>query len=156
MAMLLVDNVTAEPLLGEIVSERLKAQLLAAGAWRLVNSNQQPELLLNGRVNKLRVTPVAFDTEGKATEYQLEMRVNFVLTRASDGSTIWSATDMAGFSDYYVDRNNVALSREAKERAFQDAGQRLAENVVQQLILLPAAPAAPQKKANDSPGEAHP
>jgi len=153
MTMLLIDNVTAEPLLGEIVSERLKAQLLAAGPWHLVNPNQQPELVLNGRVSKLRSTPVAFDADGKATEYQLELRVNFVLTRASDGSTLWSAIDMVGFSDYYVDKNSVALSRESKERAFQDVGQRLAENVTQQLSLLPPAPAAPpSEKAGTTPG----
>jgi hypothetical protein len=137
-----MDNSTAEPLLGEIVSARLKDQLIAAGHWRIVGTGQTPELLLNGHVTRLKTTPVAFNVDNRATEYQMEVHVNMILTRASDGSTVWSAPDLIGAADYYVDENNVASSREAKERAFRDAGQRLAEEITQQLALLPAAPQA--------------
>jgi outer membrane lipopolysaccharide assembly protein LptE/RlpB len=142
IAVPILDNTTPEPLLGEIVSKRVKAELLAAGAWRIANTGQRPELVLNGRVSGLKSTPVAFDTDRRATEYQLEIHVDVTLNKTADGSTIWSAPDLVGRADYYVDRNSVALSRESKERAFQDAGQRLAENIVQQLSLLPNAPAA--------------
>jgi outer membrane lipopolysaccharide assembly protein LptE/RlpB len=140
IAVLLLDNATAEPLLGEIVSERLNAQLLASGPWRIVGAGQRPELLLNGHVTTLKTTPVAFDADSRATEYQMEIHLNVIVTSASDGSTIWSAPDLIGAADYYVDQNSVAASRESKERAFRDAGQRLAESVVQQLALLPVAP----------------
>jgi hypothetical protein len=142
IAVPLMDNSTAEPLLGEIVSARLKDQLIAAGHWRIVDTGQTPELRLNGHVTRLKTTPVAFNVDNRATEYQLEIHLNLVLTRASDGATVWSAPDLIGAADYYVDENNVATSREAKERAFRDAGQRLAEEITQQLALLPAAPPA--------------
>jgi len=144
----MLDNTTAEPLLGEIVSERVKSELLAAGAWRIVNTDQKPDLSLNGLVSKLKSTPVAFDADQFVTEYQLEVHVDFTLTRAADGSTVWSAPDVVGLADYYVDKNSVSSSRESKERAFRDAGQRLAETVVQHLALLPdAPPAAPSSQA---------
>jgi len=139
MAMPLLDNMTAEPLLGEIVSERLKGELLAAGPWRIVNAGQRPELLLSGRVNMLKSTPVAFDADSKATEYQMEIHVELTLTRTADGSTIWSAPELVGFADFYVDKDNLTTSLESKQRAFQDAGQRVAESAVQQLALQPDA-----------------
>jgi len=137
----LFDNSTGEPLLGEIVSERMKAQLLAAGPWRVVGPGQAPELTLIGHVTRLKITPVAFDSDSRATEYQMEVHVNIILTNNSDSATVWSAPDLIGAADYYVDQNNVAASREEKERAFQDAGQRLAEQVSQQLVMLPVGPA---------------
>ncbi|MBI3620629.1 MAG: hypothetical protein HY208_00375 [Nitrospirae bacterium] len=146
----LLDNATAEPLLGEIVSERLKDQLIAAGHWRIVGAGQAPELLLNGHITKLKTTPVAFNADNRVTEYQMDVHLNLILTRVSDGSTVWSVSDLIGSADYYVDENNVASSRESKERAFRDAGQRLAEEITQQLALLPAAPPAQTKPKSDA------
>lgn len=143
IAVPIFDNSTSEPLLGEIVTERVKAQLLAAVALRMANTNQKPELLLNGHVSKFKLTPVAFDANSLATEYQLELHVKVTLTRTADSSTIWSAPDLVGLADYYVDQNSLAASVESKNRGFQDAGQRLAENIAQQLaLLLNASPPA--------------
>jgi hypothetical protein len=143
IAVPLFDNTTSEPLLGEIVTERVKSELLAASAWHMTNTDQEPELLLNGRVIKLKLTPVAFDANSLATEYQLEIHTDVTLTRTAGDSIIWSAPDLIGLADYYVDQNNLAASNESKNRAFRDAGQRLAESIAQQLALLPdTSPAA--------------
>jgi outer membrane lipopolysaccharide assembly protein LptE/RlpB len=136
IAVPIFDNTTSDPLLGEIVTERVKAQLLATGSWQMANTDQRPELLLNGHVSTLKLTPVAFDANSLATEYRLELHVEVTLTRAADSSTIWSAPDLVSLADYYVDQNNLAASNESMNRAVRDAGQRLAENIVEQLALL--------------------
>jgi len=136
IAVPIFDNTTSDPLLGEIVTERVKAQLLATGSWQMANTDQRPELLLNGHVSTLKLTPVAFDANSLATEYRLELHVEVTLIRAADSSTIWSAPDLVSLADYYVDQNNLAASNESKNRAVRDAGQQLAENIVEQLALL--------------------
>lgn len=135
-------NSTPEPLLGEIVTERVKSELVDAGRWRIANTGQGPEWVLNGTISRLKVNPVAFDADNLATEYLMEIHADFSLVRAADDSTIWSAPDLIGLADFYVDKNSVSSSRESKERAFQDAGQRLAESVVHQLELVPDSPEA--------------
>jgi outer membrane lipopolysaccharide assembly protein LptE/RlpB len=137
IAVPIFDNTTSDPLLGEIVTERVKAQLLATGSWQMANTDQRPELLLSGHVSTLKLTPVAFDANSLATEYRLELHVEVILTRAADGSTIWSAPDLVSLADYYVDQNNLAASNESRDRAVRDAGQQLAQNIVEQLALLP-------------------
>jgi outer membrane lipopolysaccharide assembly protein LptE/RlpB len=119
----------------------------------MANTDQRPELLLNGHVSTLKLTPVAFDANSLATEYRLELHVEVTLTRAADSSTIWSAPDLVGLADYYVDQNSLAASNESKNRAVRDAGQRLAENIVEQLALLPdTSPAASDTTGGKAPG----
>ena len=150
IAVPVLANATPEPQLGEIVTEQVKSEMLAAGPWRILNTGQEPQLLLNGNVSRLKETPVAFDADNLATEYQMEIHVDFTLVRSADGSTIWSAPDLIGLADYYVDKNSISLSRESKVRAFHQAGQRLGQSIVQQLELVPDATAAPSSTSGGS------
>ena len=135
IAVPLLDNGTTEPLLGEIVSSRLKAQLQAAGPWRIVNASESPELLLNGRVTSLQSVPMAFDADSRATEYRVELRVSLTLTQTADGTVLWSASELVSAADYYASQD-VAATRQSKERSFHDASQRLADQVAQQLSFI--------------------
>ncbi|MEW6324800.1 MAG: LPS assembly lipoprotein LptE [Nitrospirota bacterium] len=151
LAVELFENATAEPLLGELLSRRLKSQLAAAGPWRIVNPDDQPTWLLRGRVTGLRTTPMAFDADSRATEYRTELRVSLTLTRTADGATPWSASEVTGAADYYASRDAIA-TRQSKERSFQDAGQRVADQVAQQLSLS----AAELSSASDASPAARP
>lgn len=154
IAVPLLDNGTTEPLLGQIVSQRLKRQLEVAGPWRIVNAGDRPDWSLSGRVNGLQVTPMAFDADSRATEYRIELRVSLTLTRAADGAVLWSAPDLRGTADYYASRDAIA-TRRSKERSLHDASQHLADMVAQQLSLsldaLGAAAAAPPPAGTKTP-----
>jgi outer membrane lipopolysaccharide assembly protein LptE/RlpB len=141
MAVAPLDNATAEPLLGDIVTRQIKDRLQSAGSWRLVNDDDQPDWRLNGRVTGLEITPMAFDADSLATEYRLELRAQLTLTRPADGAVVWSAPELTGDADYYANRDAAATAR-SKERAFHDAGRRLADEVAQQLALSLRDPAA--------------
>ena len=142
LAVTLLENETTEPLLGEIVTRRLKTQLAVAGPWRIVNASDQPAWLLNGRVTGVKTIPMAFDADSRATEYRLELRVDLTLTRTADGAVLWSGRELIGAADYYANRDAIA-TRQAKERSFHDAGQRLADLVAHQLSLSLMAPPSP-------------
>lgn len=129
-----LDNNTHEPLLGEILTNRLKRQLLASGAWRIANIGGHPDFTLTGRIDTVKFTPIAFDADGRAAEYGVEVHAVLTLTRSTDGAVIWSIVDFTSAADYYANLD-VTATRQSKERSFEDAGQRFAEQVAQRLTL---------------------
>jgi hypothetical protein len=144
LAVPLLDNRTDEPLMSQIVTERLKHQFLASGPWRLVNTDGAPELTLTGRVAAVELTPVSFDVDSRVTEYHLELRVDLALTRSHDGAVLWSIETLTGGADYYVNED-VAATQRSKERSLRDAGQRIAERASHAVRLALSAEATPAR-----------
>jgi hypothetical protein len=150
IAVPLLENDTTEPLLGEIVSHRLKSQLNATAPWRIVNTDDRPEWLLKGRVTGVLVTPMAFDADSQATEYRVELHVNLTLTRTADGSVFWSAPNLISVADYYANLD-VAATRRSKDLSFHDASQRLADLVAEQLTVALLESKSPQENPQENP-----
>ncbi|MFN3414131.1 MAG: LPS assembly lipoprotein LptE, partial [Thermoanaerobaculum sp.] len=64
-------NQTGRAELDQRLSEELSQEWLRRGRFQLVGSAEEADAVLSGTLVAVNVTPVQFDPQGRATQYQL-------------------------------------------------------------------------------------
>lgn len=124
-----------EQFLGRAIAD----EMVTRQHFAVVSGAQDADAVLSGTVTAFAVTPVTFDADGRATEYEIVITARMAFTRR-DGDddpendvVIWS-------NDRYVFRESyeVDVSPEAyfdqEDEALEDASERFAETMVSDLL----------------------
>jgi len=134
LAVSLFENRTFEPLLEARVTERVKSRLVSSGPWRIVNQPTTADVVIQGVVTGFGVTPVSFDDANRALEQRVTITAEVTATRRGDspGAPLFRKT-LAGTAEYTAQAESVA-TREAENRAIEEAGGFLAQELVSKLL----------------------
>jgi hypothetical protein len=151
VAVPLFDNRTFEPLLEARLTERVKARLVSTGPWRLVNRPGAADLVIVGTVTGFGVTPVSFDETHSALEQRVTITVEVTAERRGReaGAPAFRRT-LTGTAEY-AELGDTLRTRAAKNRAIEEAGDLLAQDLLARLIDAERRPPPP---APESVGEA--
>jgi hypothetical protein len=84
-------------------------------------------------VNSFGVTPVTFDEQGRATEYEISITAQMLFRRVGSEDPLWANEQYVFRQNYpvevsetqYIDREDLAL---------QEAAERFAETLVSDLL----------------------
>ena len=146
VAVPLFDNRTFEPLLEARLTERVKARLVSTGPWRLVNRPGVADLVIVGTVTGFGVTPVSFDETHSALEQRVTITVEVMAERRgrAAGAPAFRRT-LTGTAEY-AELGDTLRTRAAKNRAIEEAGDLLAQDLLARLIDAErrAPPPAPE------------
>ena len=82
-------------------------------------------VLLSGELTEFTVRPVTFDSDGRATEYVIQIRADMHFKRPDTGELIWERAQ-------YLFRENYELELELEEGAFFDPEDETIEVVAVQ------------------------
>lgn len=105
-----VDQILTAAIIDEMVTRR---------RLEVVSSRSGADSEISGAVTGLGVLPVAFDTEGRATEYQVTISAKMLFVRLDTGEELWRR-DLYQFRETYpvdesestfFDRETLALGR---------------------------------------------
>lgn len=129
VAVPLFANRTFEPFLEARVTERVKSRLVNGGPWRLVNAPDAAAVVVRGVVTVFGVTPVSFDAANRPLEQRVSIAAE--VTAESRGGEAFRAT-LTGTAEYRETTDSLQ-TRAAKNRAIEEAGDFLAQDLVARL-----------------------
>lgn len=157
IAVPLFENRTFEPLLDVRVTERVKSRLVATGPWRLVNRPGTADLVVRGVVTALGVTPVSFDRSHRVLEQRVTITAQITADRRNQAAGPAFQGTVTGTSEYSEVGDTLQI-RAAKNRAIEEAGDLLAQDVIARLLSLERleSPSGPTDRPTPSPMSAPP
>ena len=129
-----LENRTPRAQADQFLTRSIADELVTRQRFAVLSSPEGADAVISGAVTAFAVTPVAFDAEGRATEYEIVITAAMEFRRAGeDGEVLWQ-------NDRYVFRQSYPISVSEVEyidlgdQALQEAADRFAETMVSDLL----------------------
>jgi len=127
------ENQTARSQVEQILTRALAEELVTRHRFSVVNDAAQADAELSGAVQSFAVTPVTFDSQGRATEYEISIVAKVAFKRTGSDAVLWS-------NDRYLFRENypVEVSEtgyfDRETLAIEQVAGKFAETMVSDLL----------------------
>lgn len=130
------ENLTPRSQVEQFLSNAIADELVTRQRFSLVAETAAPDAELSGAVTGFAVTPVTFDAEGRATEYEISItaRVAFRRTGVEDESGVLWSNDRYVFRETYEVEVSEAGYFDQEDVAIEEAATRFAETMVSDLL----------------------
>jgi hypothetical protein len=127
-------NRTTRVELEQRVTQAVADEFVSHGRLKLVRTSSEADAILKGSIDSFGIFPIAFNTEGRATQYQISITANIeLLDHRNEDKVLWKNDQYRFTENYQV----TLLSNDASEqesRAIQDIAVRFAESLVSNLL----------------------
>jgi outer membrane lipopolysaccharide assembly protein LptE/RlpB len=128
-----LENRTPRSQADQFVTRAIADEMVTRQRFTVVSSESEADAVLSGAVNTFGVTPVAFDDQGRATEYEISITAQMLFRRVGSEEPLWANEQYVFRQNYpvevsetqYIDREDLAL---------QEAAERFAETLVADLL----------------------
>lgn len=128
-----IENRTQRQRLDQIVTEAIAREISKRRRFSLVSEREGADADLSGAVVGFGLTPISFDDQGRADEYEISVTAQVVFERLPGGEVLWRADHYRFRETYDVDITEAGfLDRE--EEAIRVATERFAETLVSDLL----------------------
>jgi outer membrane lipopolysaccharide assembly protein LptE/RlpB len=118
-----LENMTQRVGLEQRLSAEIARELASRGRFKVLSSADGADAVLAGAVTFFNLYPVAFDNQGRATDYQVQVTAKVSLKKLPPGEkdTMWENPAFTFRENYqfsvssatYLDRENDAIDRVA-------------------------------------------
>jgi outer membrane lipopolysaccharide assembly protein LptE/RlpB len=126
-------NRTQRQQLDQFVTEAIADELVKRRRFEVVSERSKADADLSGAVVGFGLTPITFDDQGRATEYEISITAQVAFKRVPGDEVVWQADNYVFRETYEVDTSEAGfLDRE--ETAIRDAAGRFAETMVSDLL----------------------
>ncbi len=127
------ENRTERQQVDQYVTEAIANELVKRRQFNMVSDESTADADLSGAVVGFGLTPITFDNQGRATEYEIAVTAQVEFKRRPGGEVLWKNDHYQFRETYEVDTSEAGfLDRE--EQAIKDAAQRFAETMVSDLL----------------------
>jgi hypothetical protein len=129
------ENETTWADMDQRLGEALTREWVRRRRFRLVEDPLEADLVLQGIISAVRVSPVTFDSQGRATEYQLTLvaRVELLDVTGDEPKKLWEDRGFSRPTSYQVDVSAVDYFDRQIE-AMEDLAQEYARALVTAVI----------------------
>jgi len=120
------DNQTTRSEIEQFITSAVVSELVTRQRFTIVNGAAGADASISGEITNFRVTPITFDADGRATEYETTILASVAFRRrpiveGEPGEEIWSnsrylfkETYEIDASDEFFDQENIALDETAE------------------------------------------
>jgi outer membrane lipopolysaccharide assembly protein LptE/RlpB len=115
------------------VTRAIADEMVTRQRFTVVSSPEEADAVLSGAVNAFGVTPVAFDAQGRATEYEISITAEMLFQRVPSEEVLWSNEQYVFRQNYPVDVSETEYF-DLEDLALQGAAERFAETMVSDLL----------------------
>jgi outer membrane lipopolysaccharide assembly protein LptE/RlpB len=129
-----LENRTPRSQADQFLTRAIAGELVTRQRFAVLSSPEGADAVISGAVTAFAVTPVAFDDQGRATEYEIVITAAMQFRRSGeDGEVLWQ-------NDRYVFRQSYPISVSETEyidlgdQALQEAAERFAATMVSDLL----------------------
>ena len=129
-----LENRTPRTQVEQFLTTAITEELVTRQRFTLVASTAEADAELVGTVTAFAVTPVTFDAQGRATEYEIAItaRVSFRRT-GTEEAVLWSSERYVFRESYPVEVSEIGYF-DQEDTALRDAAKRFAETMVSDLL----------------------
>ncbi|MEO8217192.1 MAG: LptE family protein [Acidobacteriota bacterium] len=116
------------------VTQAVANELVFRGRLKLVSSDKEADLILRGAIDSFGITPVAFNEQGRATQYQVAITAEIQLVdHGHEDKVLWKNNQYRFLETYAIDLQSTdAFDQET--RAITEIAQRFGERLVTNLL----------------------
>lgn len=115
------------------VTQAVADEVVLRGRLRLVTDPAEADAILRGAIDSFGITPVAFNAQGRATQYQVSITAQIELVdHRHDDQVLWKNNQYRFLETYPV--NVVTDAFDQETRAIGDIAKRFAERLVSNLL----------------------
>jgi outer membrane lipopolysaccharide assembly protein LptE/RlpB len=127
-------NKTTRVELEQRVTQSVAEEFVSRGRLRLVTNPADADAILRGSIDSFGIFPVAFNQQGRATQYQISITANIELVdHKAEDKVIWKNDQYRFTENYQVDITSTD-SFDQETRAIAAIAQRFAESLVANLL----------------------
>jgi len=128
-----LENRTPQVELEQRFSEAIARELVSRGRFRVQAAEAGANAVLSGTVLAFDLYPVAFDSQGRATDYQVRVTARVALKALPDGKAIWENPAFT-FRDNYQFSATAASYTDLVNNAIDRVADRFAQSLVTSLL----------------------
>lgn len=133
-----LDNRTSRSQVDQFVTRALADELVTRQRFKVLSSESGADATISGAVTAFAVTPVAFDEQGRATEYEIVIRAAMEFRRVpvgseDEGQILWSNNAYVFRENYPLDLTDLEYF-DREDLALQEAAESFAETMVSDLL----------------------
>ena len=126
-------NRTQRSQVDQILTRAIADEMVTRRRFSVVNGREGADAELGGEVVAFGLTPVSFDEQGRATEYEVSITVAVQFRRLDSDEVIWKNDRYLFRQNYRVDPSQTDyLDRE--NQAVEDASEQFAVTMVSDLL----------------------
>jgi outer membrane lipopolysaccharide assembly protein LptE/RlpB len=116
-----LENRTPKVSLEQRLSAEIARELASRGRFKVQSTAEGANAVLSGAVSGFDLYPVSFDSQGRATDYQVRVTAQVILKTIPEGTVLWQNPSYTFRDNYqfsasaasYVDRENEAIDKVA-------------------------------------------
>lgn len=127
-------NRTTRVELEQRVTQAVADEFVSRGRLRLVKVPSEADVILRGSIDSFGIFPVAFNEQGRATQYQVAITAKIeLLDHRADDKVLWKNDQYRFTENYQLDITSTdAFDQET--RAIREIAVRFAETLVTNLL----------------------
>src|SRR2546428_1501429 len=127
-------NKTTRVGLEQLVTQSVADEMVARGRLKLVSSPNEADAILRGSIDSFGIFPIAFNTQGRATQYQVSITANIELVdHRNEDKTIWKNDQYRFAENYQIDVASTDAA-DQETRAITAIAERFAETLLTNLL----------------------
>src|SRR5947209_20441043 len=127
-------NRTTRVELEQRVTQAVADEFVSRGRLRLVTVPKDADVILRGSIDSFGIFPIAFNAQGRATQYQISITANIELVdHRNEDKVIWKNDQYRFAENYQIDATS-ANAFDQETRAITEIAQRVAETLVTNLM----------------------
>jgi outer membrane lipopolysaccharide assembly protein LptE/RlpB len=127
-------NKTTRVELEQRVTQSVADEVVSRGRLRLVKTPSEADAILRGSIDSFGIFPIAFNQQGRATQYQISITANIeLLDHRNEDKVLWKNDQYRFTENYQIDLQGTdAFDQES--RAIREIAVRFAETLVANLM----------------------
>ena len=127
-------NKTTRVELEQRVTQAVADEFVSRGRLRLVRSEKDADVILRGSIDSFGIYPIAFNQQGRATQYQISITANIeLLDHRAEDKVLWK-NDQYRFTENYQVNVESTDAFDQETRAIQDIAVQFAQSLVTNLL----------------------
>ena len=128
-----LENRTTRAQVEQFLTEAITDEMLARRRYTIVRSPAEADAQLIGEITAFRVTPVTFDSEGRAEEYEISISADVSFERVGSDEVIWANENYLFREIYEIDEEESSFF-DRQNLAARDAAERFAETIITEIL----------------------
>jgi outer membrane lipopolysaccharide assembly protein LptE/RlpB len=129
-----LENRTQRSQVEQFLTRAIADELVTRQRFAVVSGEAEANAEILGSVTGFGVTPVTFDNEGRATEYEISITAQVTFKRVgNEGKVLWKS-DRYTFRESYPVETSAATYFDREDQAIELASKRFAETLVTNLL----------------------
>lgn len=129
-----LENRTPRSQVEQFLTNAISDELVTRQRYAVVAAPEEADAQITGTVTGFGVTPVTFDAQGRATEYEIAITAKMIFHRTGDPEAVLWRNDRYVFRENYEVEVSEAGYFDQEDTAIEEVAERFAETMVSDLL----------------------